>query len=74
MDKVKSWLTPTAAAPIVGRSAATLRRVCKRYPGFATNINGSYLIASDHINRLLRGDTVEQIARDVRSIGEGKAA
>lgn len=75
MSTNTSWLTPNAAGDIIGWSGSTMRRVCKRHPGFGVSVGSRFKISSDHIKRLLTGDTVEQIVRDVRSSsGEGKAA
>ena len=74
MDKSANWFTTETAAAATGLSRTSVWRACRNNPGFAVRLGGTYRIPPQHLERVLKGDTPEQIAAEVRQNGATRAA
>lgn len=70
----KLFVDTTEAAELTGVCRSTMARACRDNPGFAIRLNGAYRIPTQHIERVLRGETPSQISASVRAGGDTRAA
>lgn len=70
----KLFVDTTEGAAMTGTCRATMARVCRANPGFAVRLNGAYRIPTQHIERVLRGETPASVAASVRAGGATRAA
>ena len=54
MDKTSEWISVAEAAEQLGRTQGLIRHLCRRRPGFAQRLGGSWRIRREAVDALLR--------------------
>ncbi len=68
------YVTPAQAAELLGVSSSTVRRAILKHTGLAVRVGKPLRIPASHVERLLRGDSPANIARDARAGSPQQAA